>query len=470
MAGGKPKVSLAPAALLALLGAARAADPGDARVESRSVFGYDPKPDFIAFDPDYAVKHSKAHEALRELQLELARQAAAGRSTPASRQVFLEARWLVYYSAHWDRIDRRLAELRRLLALPADPPDAREQVEADGSYDHASEAWFLKLDSTVEEIEDRASRGEEGPKHPLRLLDRINSPDQLAAYLDGLLISDVRRTGIDQRFELNIAITSIERLLVGDLGDVDPFQPGLRQALFDYQDRKWQDPKTGYFGAWYHTPDGAIRKTADISITFHIASYRRDSLKHVPEMIRTTIAFKDQEYSFGWLEEGQRSNHHNYDVARLFRIGWPFLDEEERERARAEMRSMIDFCLKETMNPDGSFKLMDEDTLGSSFLFPVSLLNELGYFRPSKRFWTDEEFPAAREVADRVAAKIEALGLTDPESRKALRRIEEARLERWIRWGVEGLLAVGAIAALWLLGRRIVRRGSRAITPPGSGT
>src|SRR5262249_48340510 len=96
------------AALLVITAApllpAQAPRTGDARRASRSVCGSDPNPAFIAFDPDSAAKHAGAARALRELQLELARQAAAGRATPASRQVFLEARWLVYYSASWDRI------------------------------------------------------------------------------------------------------------------------------------------------------------------------------------------------------------------------------------------------------------------------------------------------------------------------------------------------------------------------------
>ena len=147
----------------------------EARAQSRSVFGYDPTPDFVAFDPSYRQKHAKYADELRALQLELARQTALGRATPCSRQIFLEARWLVFYSAHWERIERRLATLRELLSRPSDPPDARDQLAADGSYDHCSEAWFLKLDSTIEEVENRGERGEK-PKFPLKLLDRINSP------------------------------------------------------------------------------------------------------------------------------------------------------------------------------------------------------------------------------------------------------------------------------------------------------
>jgi hypothetical protein len=108
------------------------------------------------------------------------------------------------------------------------------------------------------------------------------------------------------------------------------------------------------------------------------------------------------------------------------------------------------------MNPDGSFKLMDEDTVGSSFLFPVSILNELGYFRPSLRFWTWESFPDAMKVADRVQARIKAMGLTDTESAKVLRRFEEARRERrgWLVAGM-ALLVVFTWTA-WKL-RAIVR-------------
>jgi hypothetical protein len=418
------------------------------RGASRNVFGYDPTPEFIKFDPAYRQKHGRYADELRELQLELARQTAKGRPTPCSRQIFLEARWLVSYSAHWDQIERRLRDLREMLSRPSDPPDAREQNQSDGSYDHCSEAWFLKLDSTIEEVEYRGEQGEK-PQYPLKLLDRINTPDKLRSYLDSLLVSEVQKSGIDNRYELNIAITAIERFIVGHVGQVYAFPQGLKEVLFEYEDRVWQDPNTGFFGGWYRLTDGTIRKTADLSVTFHIVSYRRDSIRRVPQMMHTLIAMKDLEYPFGWREEGQMSNHHNYDVARLFRVGWPQMDEPQRELCGQEMRKMIEFCLKETMNPDGSFKLMDEDTVGSSFLFPISLLNELGYFRPSLRFWTWESFPDAMKVADQVQGRIRAMGLTDTESAKVLRRFEEARRERRAWWLAGGLLVLLLVCIGW---------------------
>jgi hypothetical protein len=70
--------------------------PSVSRGESRSVFGHDPTVDFTAFDLRYQ------------------RQAAHGQATPCSRQIFLEARWLTFYSAQWDQIGRRLRDLREM--------------------------------------------------------------------------------------------------------------------------------------------------------------------------------------------------------------------------------------------------------------------------------------------------------------------------------------------------------------------
>ena len=252
------------------------------RAASRSKFGYDPRADFTAYDADYAEKHARAVAELERLQGELAQKAASGRATPCSRQLFLEARWLTFYSAYGDRIDERVRSLREMLDRPADPADAREQIVEDGSFDHCSQAWFLKLDSTIEEVEDRTEKGAR-IRNPIRLLDRINSPDKLRAYLESLLGSDVRKTGLDNRYELNIAITAIERFIVGHVELDYRFHPDLKRSLFDFEDHMWQDPATGFFGGSYRLADGSIRKTADLSVTFHIVSYRRDSIRHVPE-------------------------------------------------------------------------------------------------------------------------------------------------------------------------------------------
>jgi hypothetical protein len=102
--------------------------------------------------------------------------------------------------------------------------------------------------------------------------------------------------------------------------------------------------------------------------------------------------------------------------------------------------------------------MMDEDTVGSSVLFPVSVLNEMGYFRPSLRFWTHQTFPDSMKVADRIEHRIKAMGLSDTESAKVLRRFGEARRERraWKIGGAAALLFVAWLGwrAVKFLGRK----------------
>ena len=76
------------------------------------MFGYDPTPELIAFDPQQRARRAKCYDALAGLQLELVRQTAPGRATPCSRQSFVEARWLVLYSVHREQIEHRLQYLR----------------------------------------------------------------------------------------------------------------------------------------------------------------------------------------------------------------------------------------------------------------------------------------------------------------------------------------------------------------------
>jgi hypothetical protein len=85
---------------------------------------------------------------------------------------------------------------------------------------------------------------------------------------------------------------------------------------------------------------------------------------------------------------------------------------------------MLDWCLTETLNEDGSFDIGDESTLGGAYYFGVSLLDEVGYFSKENRFWTDEEFPEANAVRKRIVKKLKASGLDDPEAQWALMLLE----------------------------------------------
>jgi hypothetical protein len=395
--------------------------------------GYDPGPDFEAHAPGYRAKRRRYREELDRLRDEMAAQQGRGRKVPCTRQVLLEANWLVGYMADFKRIERKLADLQARLAAPADPHKGG-QVESDGSFACCTEEWFLRLDETVEHLIAGGFWLSE-PKYPVRLLERVNSPEKLRAYLDSILVSDIRRTGVDTRFELNMGTSALVRLILwqGTLKELPTkvtLHSGLRETILDYMDRKWQDPESGYWGTWYRAAGGEIVRTADLSQTFHLASFRGGRIEHWPAILRTTLAFKDREYPYGWLEDGAMSNHHNYDVVLLFHLGWSHADAGEREQIRAEIARMLRFCREQTLQADGSFRMRgDEATLSSNFYFGVAFLNEIGYFA-TERFWSDEKFPEAAEVRDRIESRIVKLGLDDPEAKFALMLLRLNRSRR----------------------------------------
>jgi hypothetical protein len=49
----------------------------------------------------------------------------------------------------------------------------------------------------------------------------------------------------------------------------------------------------------------------------------------------------------------------------------------------------------------------------------------MGYFDRGKRFWTDQDFPEAKSVHDRIEAKIESIGLGDSGVRDAYHMLQE---------------------------------------------
>lgn len=384
-------------------------------------FGYDAHRAVRTFDPQYSERMNPLKDEVEAVKKELFEGAHHGKKRPCARERLLEVQWLTHYTARYSEIRQRLDALHALLKQPADPHPSGYQSPEDGSYAPCTQTWFLKLDTTYDHLGLMALEWKK-PRYPLRFLDTINSPAKLRKYLDSLRVSDVEKTGEDHRYELNMAVADLHRLITGDTPTPYKFQPGLKQTLLDWEDA-WQDPATGFFGEWYRTPEG-IKKTADMSCTFHVVSYRHGKVGHWPALVNTVLAMKDGEFPFGWLAEGGRSNHHNLDVAKLLQMGWRYLTPAQQEAARPELRKMQEFCLKETMNPDGSFKMMDSNTVGEAYYFPVALLRELGYFNKKRRFWTTEEFPEAPTVAKKIALKIQALKLDDPESKEALLMVQ----------------------------------------------
>src|SRR5258708_28077645 len=93
----------------------RIQSPSDTVRGESAPFGYDVRADFLAFDPQYRDRINKYKDELDRLQQEMTNQARAGRKTTCLRQIFVEAHWLVYYTANYEKIDKRINDLRDML-------------------------------------------------------------------------------------------------------------------------------------------------------------------------------------------------------------------------------------------------------------------------------------------------------------------------------------------------------------------
>ncbi len=91
---------------------------------------------------------------------------------------------------------------------------------------------------------------------------------------------------------------------------------------------------------------------------------------------------------------------------------------------------MLDWSLTKSLQPDGSFKVSDlDDTEGDAYRYGVWFLQETGYFQRSGRFWTDQNFPDAKVVHERIEAKLKATGLKDSNLREAYESLQIGKSE-----------------------------------------
>src|SRR5689334_8039943 len=89
---------------------------GRVRREKMALFGYDSTADYRAFNPSHRDRINEYKKELERLRQEVFAKAERGRKTPCSRQILVEAHWLIHYTADYNRIERRLKDLREMLA------------------------------------------------------------------------------------------------------------------------------------------------------------------------------------------------------------------------------------------------------------------------------------------------------------------------------------------------------------------
>jgi hypothetical protein len=292
----------------------------------------------------------------------------------------------------------------------------------EGAHGACTDVWFLKLDACVDRML-AADFDEQG--RPPRFLDRINDPDRLKDYLEGLRVSRLDEDGIDRRKELNFATADLVRLILWRRPRNYSWDPRL-ETVFRRFVAEWQDPTTGFFGADYLVGGRRLR-TADLSLTFHMARYLEGAIGYWPQLIDTLFAIRDRRYPNGWLDEIGMTNHNNYDVAVLLQLGWPHMRTDQRRRAEEELAGLLDWCLTTAISADGEIVARAiSESLPESYYFTIAFLDTVGYFHPARRFWTELDFPDAPAVQVRLKERLLTLPQSDPMVRMACERLGRA--------------------------------------------
>ena len=172
-----------------------------------------------------------------------------------------------------------------------------------------------------------------------------------------------------------------------------------------------------------------IIRTADLSQTYHTIAYRKGAVNYWPQIIETTLAIKDVSYPFGWRHSGQYRNHHNYDVVRILRLGWPHMAPAEIARARTEIRAMLNWALNESISPDGQFRddLGFSDSVGEAYYYGVSFLVEVGYWKEDQQFWNDDptRYAGADDLCHKIRNRLVKLRTSSITAQHALTKLNQ---------------------------------------------
>ncbi len=356
--------------------------------------------DFEQFNPRYERLLAERTQRAFALGKQILDEERQGSDVACAHQIILEIEWLLGYTADFARIDRRLDDLERVLTQPDKESLARRQDPVDGSWGHCYTEWFFKLDATYDYTQ------EQKPMYPLRFLDRVNSPDKLRNYYASIEVSDIAQNGIDHRRELNESLADLVRLILHDQPKGYVWAPGMKSAIMQIVLNQVRNPSTGWWGERYKH-NAEVYFVDDLSITFHMLSYLNGNVPDLAKVVDTALALKDLNYPQGWLEDGGYSNHNNMDAVVLFHYGWNSATPGQRKTMTEEIDKMLSWCLSESLQPDGTFRTTArDDSLEESEYFGTAFLARIGFFDKPRRFWTDQEFPEAQRIRQRIRAYI----------------------------------------------------------------
>jgi len=358
-------------------------------LQNDSLNSQDRQKDFIAYNPDYLQQKDIWTSKIKALGIQLYRKELAGEHTTCAYQLFSEMTWLLTSTADFKRIDVQYNELEELLKSPPNKNDTLSECY---------EEWFFRLKAHGEDLKKK--------KKYAYLLDTINSPEKLTAYLRPLSKSDIARTGIDNSRELNESLSILMRLILRDKPKGYQYDPQLKDTLMKVILTDLRNPETGFWGEHY-VRNGKIVFVDDISHTFHVISYLDGNVPGMDKILKTTLAIKNYDATAGWLYKGKYWNHTNVDVVEILRYCWPYANARQKQEISMEMEKMLHWCLIESLQPDGSFKPLAADgSMEECMYYGESYLSRLGFFDPAKCFWTDRKFPEAEGIRQNIIAFI----------------------------------------------------------------
>ena len=399
-----------------------ASGPASAQVEIRlnKIDSYIPK---LVHKKEMDRTYRDRVGALRE---ELHRRQLAGESLACSAQILQEVHWLVNYTTRRADVERRLADLRRSLSDGKRQEFANRQDPRDGSFGPCFEEWIWRFYASVDPLKELALKGVK-PDVALKIWAPVDTAEEIGAYMESLLVSDVA-DGRNRRKELNMAVDSLGQLLwLDSTASVFPAsldRKALAAALTRFVDERWQDPETGYWGAWFRDR-GEVRKTHDLSMTFHILSYRGGDVRLRKQIAQTTFSIRHVPYPYGWDGGGLQNNHHAYDVVRIVNLTWSDLDRTQQSVAKAFLMLLTARSLAMSIDGAGAFDVAPYSTAGEAYYFGLSFFVEAGLL--GRTATSEVKVTNKEDLAARIGRKLDTLDASDPWVSAARRKLDLLR-------------------------------------------
>ncbi len=399
-----------------------ASGPASAQVEIRlnKIDSYIPK---LVHKKEMDRTYRDRVGALRE---ELHRRQLAGESLACSAQILQEVHWLVNYTTRRADVERRLADLRRSLSDGKPQEFANRQDPRDGSFGPCFVEWIWRFYARVDPLKVLALKGVK-PDVALKIWAPVDTAEEIGAYMESLLVSDVA-DGRNRRKELNMAVDSLGQLLwLDSTASVFPAsldRKALAAALTRFVDERWQDPETGYWGAWFRDR-GEVRKTHDLSMTFHILSYRGGDVRLRKQIAQTTFSIRHVPYPYGWDGGGLQNNHHAYDVVRIVNLTWSDLDRTQQSVAKAFLMLLTARSLAMSIDGAGAFDVAPYSTAGEAYYFGLSFFVEAGLL--GRTATSEVKVTNKEDLAARIGRKLDTLDASDPWVSAARRKLDLLR-------------------------------------------